>query len=117
MQTLEATRRARTFAQGLKRWDEWLRERLAPAMVALVDFPDLRGPGCRWTVEPPFGATSTICIPLSLIEASPVDIHRATVGLGDFAWESVLEYWGPPGLRLVCPDEGGHPRPPTREGA
>lgn len=116
MHTTEATRRARAFARGLQRWDRWLRHRLAPAMVGLAEFPDFRGSGCRWTVEPPFGATSTIRIPASLIEVSPEDFHRATVGLGTFAWETALERWGSPGLRLLCADDP-EPDNPGRDAA
>ncbi|MFW6199064.1 MAG: hypothetical protein ACOC8K_00700 [Gemmatimonadota bacterium] len=105
MQADEAKRRARAFARGLRRWDRWLRDRLAPAMVGLAEFPERGGGGCRWTVEPPFGATSTIRIPGSLIEVGPEDFHRATVGLGTFAWEIALERWGSPGLRLLCADD------------
>lgn len=105
MEAMNATRRARAFARGLQRWDRWLRERLAPAMVGLADFPEFGAAGCRWTVELPFGATSTIRIPTSLIEVSPEDFHRATMGLGTFAWETALERWGSPGLRLLCADD------------
>ena len=114
MHTTEATRRARSFAQGLQRWDRWLRQRLAPAMVGLTEFPDLGGAGFRWTVEPPFGTTSKIRIPASLIEMSPEDVHRPTVGLGTFVWKTALERWGSPGRSLLCvddlePDEPGRP--------
>lgn len=105
MQTPEATRRARHFARGLQRWDQWLRERLAPAMVSLADFPELGGDGCRWTVEPPFGAPSTIRIPPCLIEVGPEDFHRTTLGLGSYSWERAFEHVGEPGLKLVCAAE------------
>jgi len=114
MKTLEATRRARNFARGLQRWDQWLRKRLAPAMVSLADFPDLGGAGCRWTVEPPFGNPSTIRIPPCLIEVGPEDFHRTTIGLGSYYWEGVFQHVGEPGLKLVCA-EGSIPERPGDE--
>lgn len=99
------TRRAAPGRQpALRRWDRWLRESLAPAVVALSDLETPGRDDFRWTVEFPYGIRSVICIPRTLIEASAEDFHRTTVGLESFPWQPALEQAGAQGLRLVCPD-------------
>lgn len=105
METNRSQPRSSSGRPDLRRWDRWLRESLAPAMVALTDI-DTPGVGeYRWTVALPYGVHSMIRIPRTLIEASPEDFHRTTVGLGSFPWQPALEQAGAGGLRLVCPEE------------
>lgn len=104
MQTIQPIVQTRAFHRGLERWDRWLQERLAPALVTLTDTVHAMERECRWTVRFAQGGHSELRIPRPLVEASLEDFHRVTTGLESYGWQAALERAGVEGLRLECRD-------------
>lgn len=93
-------RRTRSFYSGLKQWDEWLTDRLAPADVVVADPGVFSEVECRWRVIFPSGSESLVRVPRSLITCDAEEFGQLTDRLDQLCWVEALELAGLRGLRL-----------------
>lgn len=86
--------------QGLKRWHDWLTERLSPAAVTLADLGVSSPNEYRWHVEFQSGASSMVRVPDTLVECGAEEFERVTDRLDDYGWKKAVELSGRRGLRI-----------------